>query len=544
MTAAPLPESSGDIKRQVEHLFIARMFIAILLLITVVYFYFSPLPGLQRYILLMITLFQTALLLFQWRLMDTHCSQGVQIGFQLLGDMFVVSVLILVTGGLESPFALLFGLLIIAAGTQAQAMLTLTLAIATSACYLGTIYLVAWHDEYALTTNESLSVLMQVSALLLAGGFMGYVARRQQKLIVEGSQAIRLHRNLKALHSQVMDAMHDGIIILDDACYISDANHAASSILAKDGEIRGKHVSTVMRLPETLRCFLASETQGICRCEYNCQERALLLMATRMPTGDAQAKWLLSMVDITDFRHLKRKLANQEKLAAMGRMAAMVAHEIRNPLQSIGQSVEILAKGQNKQQQEVGNIMLEEVQRLNHLISDMLDYAKPLYPKPEPVVISDVLHTAIRQVDIHGDMDIHLDCANADIEIDVGHLRLVLDNLLRNAIQASPAAGSVRVRFVVENHDDWKLKIIDAGGGMSETVRAHVFEPFVSNKTDGMGLGLATVWQVCQANGWSVAVDNVGRQGGRKGAIFTLTGSLYAASSKPEGESFGSHITG
>jgi len=543
-TSASRLETDGETRYQIKHLLIARTVIAALLLMVVVYFYFSPLPGGKRYILMAIVLFQTLLLLFQWRLMNTPLSHGVQIGFQLLGDMFVVSVLIFATGGLESPFALLFGLLIIAAGTQTQALLALSLAIAASACYLGTLYLVAWHDEYALTANESLSVLMQVSALLLAGGVMGFVAKRQKKLIVEGSQVMRLHRNLEALHGQVMSAMHDGIIILDEACYISDANHAACSLLAKDGEIRGKKLSTVMSLTEPLQCFFAGEHKEICRCEYHWQKRTLLLMATLMPTGDTQAKWLLSMVDITDFRHLKRKLAEQEKLAAMGRMAAMVAHEIRNPLQSIGQSVEILTKGQDEQQQEVGNIMLEEVQRLNHLVSDMLDYAKPLYPEPEPAVIADVLHAAIGQIDIHDDMDIRLECEHTELEIDVGHLRLILDNLLRNAIQASPAAGSVRVRFAVGGHNDWKLEVVDAGGGMSETIRAHVFEPFISNKAAGMGLGLATVWQVCQANKWNISVDNVGEQSDSRGAIFTLTGSLYATRSKHEGGSFGAHITG
>lgn len=528
-------KTNGETGRQIKRLFIARAITASLLLLIVLYFFFSPLPGVHRGILVTTVLFQTALLLFQWRLTNTHLSHGVQIGFQLLGDMFVVSVLIFVTGGLASPFALLFGLLIIAAGTQAQAMLALTVALAASACYLGSIYLAAWDMQHMLTINESLAALMQVSALLLAGGVMAYMARRQQKLMTVGSQAVRLHRNLKALHSQVMDAMHDGILVLDESCYISDANHAACSALAEGGEIRGQSLSAVMRLPESLRCFFKDNSQSICRCEYNWQERALLLMATRMPEGDAQAKWLLSMVDITDFRHLKRKLADQEKLAAMGRMAAMVAHEIRNPLQSIGQSVEILAKGQNIQQQEVGNIMLEEVQRLNHLVSDMLNYAQPLYPKPKLVVISDVLHAAIRQVDIHADMNIHLDCADAEFEMDAGHFRLAIDNLLRNAIQASPVTGSIRVRFAVENDEQWNLEVIDMGGGMNEAVKAHVFEPFVSNKSDGVGLGLATVWQVCQANGWKVAVNDVGEQGDRKGARFTLTGPLCVAHSKPVG---------
>ncbi|MDQ6959057.1 MAG: ATP-binding protein [Mariprofundaceae bacterium] len=534
-----ISSKAGD---QIKHLLIARAIIAALLMLTIAYFYFYPLPRMQRSMLVTAVLLQALLLMVQWKLTNTHVSQGVQIGFQLLGDMFLVSVLVFVTDGLASPFVLLFGLLIIAAGTQMQAMLSLTVALAASGCYLGSVYIAAWHGQHVLSVNESLSVLMQVSALLLVGGVMGYIARRQQWLLVEGSQVVRMHRKLKALHGQVMETMHDGVLVLDEACYVSDCNRAARSMLAAGGDIQGQLLSRVMQLPVQLHHFFEDGNRHACRCEYEKQGRILLVMAIQMPEGNEQAKWLLSLVDITDFRQLEQKLAGQERLAAMGRMAAMLAHEIRNPLQSIGQAVEILSGGQNHQRQEVGNIMREEVQRLDHLVSDMLDYAKPLYPKPEPVAISDVIHAAIKQVDAQGNMDIHLDCTISELEIDTSHLRLVLDNLLRNAMHASPVVGSIRVRMTGDGQ--WKLEVEDEGGGVPEAMKQHVFEPFVSGKVDGAGLGLATVWQVCQSNGWEIMVDDSNGKSGKKGAKFTVTGPLYATGNRPGGEEFGQHITG
>jgi len=535
-------EISGKTGHQIKHLLIARAIIAALLMLTIAYFYFYPLPRMQRGMLVTAVLLQALLLLVQWKLTNTRVSQGVQIGFQLLGDMFLVSVLVFVTDGLASPFVLLFGLLIIAAGTQMQAMLSLTVALAASGCYLGSVYIAAWHDQHALSINESLSVLMQVSALLLVGGVMGYIARRQQRLLAEGSQVVRMHRKLKALHGQVMETMHDGVLVLDEACYISDCNRAACSMLAAGSDIQGMLLPMVLQLPVQLQHFFEDGNRHACRCEYEKQGRVLLIMAVQMPEGNEQAKWLMSLVDITDFRQLEQKLAGQERLAAMGRMAAMLAHEIRNPLQSIGQAVEILSEGKSHQRREVGNIMREEVQRLDHLVSDMLDYAKPLYPKPEPIAVSDVIHAAIKQVDAQGNMDIHLNCTISELEIDTSHLRLVLDNLLRNAMHASPAVGSIHIRMTGDGQ--WKLEVEDEGGGVPEAMRQHVFEPFVSGKVDGAGLGLATVWQVCQSNGWKITVGDSNGKDEKKGAIFTVTGPLYTAENRSEGEEFGQRITG
>jgi len=538
------PETNSETSHQIKHLLAARCIIAALLLFILAFFYFYPLPKVQSGMLLAAALLQTLLLLAQWWMMHTRVSHSAQVGFQILGDMLLVSVLVFVTGGLDSPFALLFGLLIIAVGTQTEVMLALTVALAASGCYLGSIYMAAWYNEHAISVNESLTALMQVSAFLLAGGVMAYIARRQRHMIVEGSRVVRLHRELKTLHGQVMETMHDGVLILDEACYISDCNKAACSMLAEDADIRGKRLSQSMHLPVRLQEFFENGRRRTCRCEYEKQGRILFIMATQMPAGDEQAKWLLSMVDITGMRHLERKLAAQERLAAMGRMAAMLAHEIRNPLQSIGQAVEILSDGQSHQRREVSHIMREEVRRLDHLVSDMLDYAQPLHPKPERVVISDVIHAAVRRVDVRGEMGIHSHCTSDEMDIDTDHLRLVLDNLLRNAIHVSPEKGSIRIHFDMAGHGQWKLEVVDAGGGVSETMRKHLFEPFVSSKPDGTGLGLATAWQVCQSNGWKIAVDNVEEKGERKGAIFTVSGAVHALDDGSEGGDIGQCIIG
>ncbi len=538
------PKINSETGHQIRQLLAARCMIAVSLLFILAFFYFYPLPKVQSGMLLAAALLQTLLLLAQWRMTHTRASHSAQVGFQIMGDMLLVSVLVFVTGGLDSPFALLFGLLIIAAGTQVEVMLPLTVALAASACYLASIYMAAWYHRHAISVNESLTALMQVSAFLLAGGVMAYIARRQQRLVVEGSRVVRLHHKLETLHGQVMETMHDGVLVLDEACYISDCNRAACSMLGEGADIRGGRLSRIIHLPVRLQEFLEKGRGRACRCEYEKQGRILLMMATPMPAGDDQAKWLLSMVDITDTRHLERKLAAQERLAAMGRMAAMLAHEIRNPLQSIGQAVDILSDGQSCQRREVSHIMREEVRRLDHLVSDMLDYAQPLQPRPERAVISDIIHAAVRQVDARGEMGIHLHCRIDEMDVDTDHLRLVLDNLLRNAIHVSPEKGSICIHFNMAGRGQWKLEVMDAGGGVPEAMKTHLFEPFVSSKPDGTGLGLATAWQVCQSNGWKIAVSDVGEKGERKGAIFTVSGAVHASGDGSEGGDIGQRIIG
>ncbi len=532
-------EINNGTGHQIKKLLAARCIIAVLLLSILAFFYFYPLPKVRGEMLLAAALLQTLLLLVQWWITYTHVPHRVQVGFQILGDMLLVSILIFATGGLDSPFALLFGLLIIATGTQTEVMLALTVALAASGCYLGSIYMAAWYDQHTISINGSLTALMQVSAFLLVGGVMGYIARRQQRLVTEGSRVVRLHRKLRVLHDQVMETMHDGILILDGACYISDCNRAACSMLAEGADIRGELLSRTIHVPARLQGFLEKGRGRICKCEYEKKGRILFIMAMRMPEGDDEARWLLSMVDITDIRHLERKLAAQERLAAMGRMAAMLAHEIRNPLQSIGQAIDILTDGRIHQRREVSHIMREEVQRLEHLVSDMLDYAQPLHPRLGRVVVSDIIRAAIRQVDARGETGIHLDCADGEIDADADHLRLILDNLLRNAVHASPAEGSIYIYFDMVGRGQWKLEVIDAGGGVPEAMREHLFEPFVSGKSDGTGLGLATAWQVCQSNGWKIVVDNMEKKGEGKGAIFTVSGAVRTWDDGSEGEDIG-----
>ncbi len=515
--------------QSLRRLLVVRAVMGLLLLGAVVWYSVHAPAGARREWLVAVVVAQAVLLLVQWGMLRSRTGPDVQTGFQVLGDIALVAILVFASGGLTSPFTFLFGLVIIAAGTQARPLLPVVVAVAACAFYLTVVYGFAWRTHHSLSAHEALSVLLQVSALLLAGGVMGGLARRQQTLIREGARARRMHRRLEALHGRVMDALHDGVLALDAGGRIVDGNRAARSMLGWDDDIIGRPLTAVMQVPDALRSFLNGDGDGVCRCEWRRGDRTWLLGVARMPETDADATWLLTAADVTELRALERKLAERERLASLGRMAAMLAHEIRNPLQSIGQAVEMLTTAEPRQRREVGGILLEEVRRLDRLVSGMLDYARPMHPRPAWVHVRSLLETSVAQACAVADgvASIDIRCeADARAWLDADHLRLVLDNLLRNAMQAGGGRGRIEVVFRMAENGQWALRVQDDAGGVPDRVRDSLFEPFSSARAGGSGLGLATVWQVCRANGWEVQADNVTLADGMVGAVFTVCGGV------------------
>ena len=149
-------------------------------------------------------------------------------------DLLLISVLVVITGGIQSPFVFLFGLLIVAAGTQSHVMVVLLTTIFACISYLVSIYgFSIWH-QIEITPAATLHILLQVSALFLVGGAMAAIARRHASLQQESHQVVRQHRRLKELHDQIVTSMQEGMLILDQALYIQDSNESARRLAVAD----------------------------------------------------------------------------------------------------------------------------------------------------------------------------------------------------------------------------------------------------------------------------------------------------------------------
>lgn len=455
----------------------------------------------------------------QWYIATSRISFGTQILIQFGLDLLLIGALVVATGGIQSPFAFLFGLVVVVAGTQAHAMVVMITSVLAAGCYLGAIHIFASWQHYSLSPS-TLYILLQVSAFFLVGGVMAAIAQRHASLQQESSRVVRQHRRLQELHDQVMGTMQEGVLVLDRELYLQDANSAARNLLGIDQYAAGHKLVDVVNVPEMLRHFLIDSEQGMFQCEWEGLQRNCFVTATHLPEGDPNAYWLLTLIDISELRQLERKLADQNKLAAMGRMAAMLAHEVRNPMQSIGQAVELLGQTDKNRAQRIQRIISEEISRLNRLVSDMLDYVQPLKPANQQSYPCEIIDASIEQVDMESTYEIQQDCAADNIILDPDHFRLVVDNLVRNALKASPEKGSVSVLFKADE-DGWLLSVCDHGSGIDETVKEQLFEPFTTAQSGGTGLGLATVWQVCQVNGWQISADS-----SPEGACFHVKGEL------------------
>ncbi len=434
-------------------------------------------------------------------------------------NIVIVGMIVFATGGITSPFVLLLGLLLVAAGASEKGRLTIWLSILAGMVYLPAVYLHARVEQIPLSSFDITYVLLQVSVLLLVGGVMSMIAERHERVREAEQQAILAHRRLDKLHSRVMEAMHEGVIVADEQLQPINMNEAARLYLGDDvGD--AALLQRLLDSTDSLKSFLQHPVGMTFQHECDFNGQAILLTVSRLSEEDSWARWLFTLVNISSIRRLERKLADQAKMAALGNMSAMMAHEIRNPIQSIVQGLELFGRVGKEQQGEIVAILQNEIQRLNRLVNGMLDYSRPMIPKPAVQHMGNFFEGVLNSLTAEERQRVCLRCTVDYMDVDGSHLRMVVDNLLSNALRQDHSGQPVDVSLQSEG-DHWTLKVCDHGGGISDEVREHLFEPFVSGRVDGVGLGLATVLQVCKANQWNIDLEDT-----KTGTCFTVTGTM------------------
>jgi PAS domain S-box-containing protein len=241
---------------------------------------------------------------------------------------------------------------------------------------------------------------------------------------------------------------------------------------------------------------------------------------------------LASIIDITQRRVLERKVAHTEVLASIGTMAAAVAHEIRNPLNSIILAAKAFAHGglRAEEFEQVKAVLVNESARLNRTLEDFLEFSRARAPKLE----SGDLNATVREVleNVRADkallgkarVDVDLDAALPRLPHDPDQLRQVLWNLVRNALQALGGKGCVSVRTAAR-HGSALLVVEDDGPGIPPEQAEKVFAPFFTTKPQGTGLGLSISRNIVRAHGGDIELDAAPRRGTRFTVILPLAGA-------------------
>lgn len=221
---------------------------------------------------------------------------------------------------------------------------------------------------------------------------------------------------------------------------------------------------------------------------------------------------------------LFQQMNDRDRLAALGEMAAGLAHEIRNPLGSIKASAQYLAEAKPSNanaspDDEFLNIIVDEVDRLNRVVGSFLDYARPGQPDPEPIFVNAAVEKTLQLLRPECDsfninLHVALDPDVPNVRIDVERLRQVLINLVQNAVQAMPEGGDLFVETRVRDRmrigggsDSWVVILVrDTGPGIAEELLSNVFVPFVTTKQQGTGLGLAISQRIVTGAGGRINV--------------------------------------
>ena len=227
---------------------------------------------------------------------------------------------------------------------------------------------------------------------------------------------------------------------------------------------------------------------------------------------------LLSIVDVTELRDLQKRVVRSEQLATLGELSASIAHEIRNPLVAINTSVGILknALDLNSEDQELMNIIAEESMRLNKIVDDFLKFARPNEPQFAETDINSLMRetlTVLRsQLNEKIQQDIQLSNDLPIVTADPNQLKQVFINVLINAIEAMPAGGllsvSTKLHEKRNGYKNLEITIRDTGEGIEKQALKKIFQPFYSNKVEGVGMGLAVCERIIQNHGGVIRVQS------------------------------------
>ncbi len=328
---------------------------------------------------------------------------------------------------------------------------------------------------------------------------------------------------IEAFSDNLMENMPIGLIAIDNHKRITSFNHLAESffIHLNDANI-GKDVAEV--LPRELWQLIESPDilKGIVEKEIDCpvnDGRTIPLEVSSTLMNDKDDNFLGYMIlfkDMTEIKSLKKIVARSQRLASVGRLAAGVAHEIRNPLSSIkGFATYFKERTHNfSEDKKIAEIMIQEVDRLNRVVSQLLEFAKPVKVSAKPVDIRKLLEDSLKLIEkqIQGNnIKIETDF-NVEIEkafIDSDKINQVLLNLYLNAIDAMKDGGTIRV--LLRTHE-WKkgieIVIEDTGGGIDEKDLPNIFDPYFTTKSAGTGIGLAIVHNIIEAHHGEIKVES------------------------------------
>ena len=339
---------------------------------------------------------------------------------------------------------------------------------------------------------------------------------------------------------QVVANMANGLLSIDGDGKIVSYNRLALELLGlQESDVRGLNLKTVIDfqasgIDQTLahcRSILERETQHKSR---SGEMIPLSLSATSIFEEDDQCQGAVIVLrDLREIKQLEEKVRRSEKLAAIGKLAAGVAHEIRNPLSSIRGFAQFLSQGlkDSPREQEYAQTMVVEVDRINRVVTDLLTFARPTKAEPVAADLTELVEHCARLVQADADVrNITLRRNITDlskVRLDTNLITQALLNLLLNALQAVESGGTIEIGAALKPSDDrLELWVEDNGAGIEPDKFEKIFDPFYTTRTKGTGLGLPIVHKIAENHQGEIRVESPppGKTKGSRFTIFLPTG--------------------
>ncbi len=451
-------------------------------------------------------------------------------------DAALISAYVYGTGGVTSPFTPLYALPVVAAAGVQYRRGSVRAALLASACFVAIVaYQYAGHGA---GRGSDLSVLppgdvawvtvgINVFAFFAVAFLAGQLAENLRSADVAVEAASEKIADLEAFNRVVIDHLASGLTTMDAAGSVLTFNRAAAAITGWDRDVSGMLASEVLQLPPAFATALAADADAARprRADYTYRRPdgrpiELGVSAAPLPLENGQRGVIFTFQDVTDIKGLERTAQMRQRLAAVGEMAAGIAHEIRNPLASMSGAMQVL-RGElplSADQAQLMDIVLRESDRLNGTISSFLAYARPSQvdvariDARRPVQDAAALLRTSPETGADHRIDVSVPDVPVWVDADENQLRQIVWNLATNGLKAMPRGG--RLELFAAAGDGWvSVGVRDQGTGIPPEEVDAIFHPFRGSFGRGTGLGLAIVHRIVTDYNGRIDVESALGQG-------------------------------
>jgi two-component system sensor histidine kinase HydH len=389
-----------------------------------------------------------------------------------------------------------------------------------NSCLVIGVNLEGYYNRLSQTRKRIILNYSIIMALVLFGIYV--IFKLQENYIVK-----KTLNEMKVYTSKLLETMDNAVISVDNKGNIKTFNRKSEEIFDKKREeVLNKDCQEVLNLNilgESIfkKCLLEKKniSQEIILEEEGLKKKILDLNTSFLADESGEITGVVAVIrDVTEIKDLNEEVARHKRLAALGKLSAGIAHEIRNPLSSIRGLAQFIyhSFSQTDERKEDLNAIIQEVDRLNKLVVQVLDFAKLKKPSLTCFSLNDLIKkiTELFKLEIKNkqiNFSLELSPDISKIQADEDQLRQILMNVIINAIQAIPKKGEIKIKTkktLLKGESAIKLMIEDSGIGIPERDFTQIFDPFFSTKDKGSGLGLSIVYKLIEAHQGKIKVES------------------------------------